>query len=100
MRLRLNTWLVFVSIFMGMYPDLASAQRNEAEIAQEAGVDEHLGEKIDLAAQVRDHFGQEITLQKYFLDGKPAVFTLNYYSCASLCSLQLNAVLDGLKELD
>ena len=92
--------LIVMLWLIGTFPLTVQAQRNEAEIAESAGVDEHLGEKINLTAQVQDHFGQQVSLQKYFSDGKPAVLTLNYYSCASLCSLQLNAVLDGLKDLD
>ena len=69
-------------------------------IANSAGVDEHLGEKVDLALKVQNHFGDHISMGEHFKDGKPAVFTLNYYSCASLCSVQLNAVLNGLKDMD
>jgi protein SCO1/2 len=70
------------------------------KIANSVGVDEHLGEPIELSTLVQDHFGATVPLEKYFSDGKPAVLTLNYYSCASLCSMQLNAVLDGLRDLD
>ena len=70
------------------------------EIANSAGVDEHLGDKIDLTSKVQNHFGDQIPLAEYFQEDKPAVFTLNYYSCASLCSVQLNAVLNGLKDMD
>jgi protein SCO1/2 len=30
----------------------------------------------------------------------PTLLTLNYYTCETLCSVQLNAVLEGLKKLD
>ena len=78
----------------------ASATPTEEVIANSAGVDEHLGDKINLTLKVQDHFGDRISMGKHFKDGKPAVFTLNYYSCASLCSVQLNAVLNGLKDMD
>jgi protein SCO1/2 len=76
-----------------------ATQADEA-IANSAGVDEHLGEKIDLTSKVQNQFGDHISVSEYFQDNKPAVFTLNYYSCASLCSVQLNAVLNGLKDMD
>ena len=76
-----------------------ATQAGEA-IANSAGVDEHLGDKIDLTSKVQNHFGDHISVSEYFQDNKPAVFTLNYYSCASLCSVQLNAVLNGLKDMD
>ena len=75
-------------------------QRLMEAIANSAGVDEHLGDKIDLTSKVQNHFGDQISVSEYFQDNKPAVFTLNYYSCASLCSVQLNAVLNGLKDMD
>ena len=78
----------------------ASATPTEELIANSAGVDEHLGDKINLTLKVQDHFGDRISMGEHFKDGKPAVFTLNYYSCASLCSVQLNAVLNGLKDMD
>ena len=76
------------------------AASSDEVIANSAGVDEHLGDKIDLASKVQNHFGDHISVGEYFQDNKPAVFTLNYYSCASLCSVQLNAVLNGLKDMD
>lgn len=79
--------------------DVHATAADEA-IANSAGVDEHLGDKVDLSLKVQNHFGDHISVGDYFKDGKPAVFTLNYYSCASLCSVQLNAVLNGLKDMD
>lgn len=76
------------------------AAPSDEAIANSAGVDEHLGDKIDLSSKVQNHFGDHISVGEYFQDNKPAVFTLNYYSCASLCSVQLNAVLNGLKDMD
>ena len=76
------------------------AAPSDEVIANSAGVDEHLGDKIDLSSKVQNHFGDHISVGEYFQDNKPAVFTLNYYSCASLCSVQLNAVLNGLKDMD
>ena len=79
--------------------DVHATAADEA-IANSAGVDEYLGDKIDLSLKVQNHFGDHMSVGDYFKDGKPAVFTLNYYSCASLCSVQLNAVLNGLKDMD
>ena len=48
----------------------------------------------------KDHNGQPVALSDYFTDGKPVLLTLNYYSCETLCSVQLNAMLNALKDLD
>ena len=44
--------------------------------------------------------GRPVRLGDY-LDGKvPVILTLNYSSCPMLCSLQLNALIKGLKQVD
>ena len=97
-----SRWIFFlIGVYiLLMVPKSVLAETQEAAIANSAGVDEHLGEKVDLSLSMQDQFGDQIQLEKYFKDAKPAIFTLNYYSCASLCSVQLNAVLNGLKEMD
>ena len=91
--------LVMLLFLLLVATDSTAASDDEA-IANSAGVDEHLGDKINLTLKVQDHFGDRISMGEHFKEGKPAVFTLNYYSCASLCSVQLNAVLNGLKDMD
>jgi len=78
----------------------AQANAKDAAIADSAGVEEHLGEKVDVSLPVQNHFGDKISFGDPLKNGNPAIFTLNYYSCASLCSVQLNAVLQGLKDMD
>jgi len=92
--------LIFTAITWGVLSLPAMGNAEDEAIANSAGVDEHLGSKIELSSKVQNHFGDRISFGKYFTDNKPAVFTLNYYSCASLCSVQLNAVLNGLKDMD
>lgn len=92
--------LIFIAVTWSALLLPAWGNATDEAIANSAGVDEHLGSKVDISLRVRDHFGDRISFGKYFADGKPAVFTLNYYSCASLCSVQLNAVLNGLKDMD
>lgn len=67
---------------------------------QEVSVAEKLNARVDPSLPFTDHNGQDVRIGDYFSDGKPVLLTLNYYSCATLCSLQLNALLEGLKELD
>ena len=50
--------------------------------------------------EFRDEYGAVVTLGDYFDGTKPVILTLNYYKCPMLCGLQLNGLLDGLKELD
>ena len=92
--------LIFAAITWGLLSLPAMGNAEDEAVANSAGVDEHLGSKVKLSSKVQNHFGDRISFGKYFADNKPAVFTLNYCSCASLCSVQLNAVLNGLKDMD
>jgi len=62
-------------------------------------VQQKLGNHVNLALPFTTHTGEAITLRKFFGDGKPVILTLNYYRCRTLCSLELNALVNGLKEL-
>jgi len=63
-------------------------------------VTERLGNEIDPSLSFVDHNGQAVTFGDYLQDDKPVLLTLNYYTCETLCSTQLNGLLQGLQELD
>jgi protein SCO1/2 len=63
------------------------------------GVVEQLGEFVDLSLEFTDHNGETVTLGDYVEGDLPVIFTMNYYGCPMLCGLQLNAFVDGLKDL-
>ena len=67
---------------------------------EEVTVVEHLGDRVDPTLRFTDHTGKAVTLGDYLDDGRPVLLTLNYYSCATLCGVQLNALHGALKELD
>jgi protein SCO1/2 len=67
---------------------------------QEVNVLEKLEDRVDMDLRFTDYTGQEVRLGDYFDGEKPVLLTLNYYSCATLCSVQLNALLQGLRELE
>ena len=76
------------------------ANQEEQKLKKMVGVDEHLGEKIQTDLEFQDHFGKTITLAEYVNGDKPVIVSLNYYSCETLCSVQLNSLVEGLKTLD
>jgi len=47
-----------------------------------------------------DENGKPATLKDYFDGSVPVILTMNYSNCPMLCSLQLNALVDGLKKVD
>lgn len=79
----------------------ASAQRVDTlSAAENVGVTEHRGDRLDLSLTFTDEHGEQVRLGDYFRDGKPVMLTLNYYECTSICTLQLNRLVDALDHLD
>jgi protein SCO1 len=81
---------------------VSAPDRTEAAPKRLQGVDvvEHLGERVPENLAFKDHDGKSVTLGDYLHAGVPVIVTFNYSSCPMLCSLQLNAFVDGLKKLD
>lgn len=63
-------------------------------------------EKLGTNLAVRDMFfrnssqGPALSFDQHLQPNLPTMLTLNYFQCTALCSLQLNALVDGLKKLD
>jgi protein SCO1/2 len=66
---------------------------------ENVGVEEHLEAQLPLDLEFVDSRGETVRLGSYFDGDRPIILTLNYYRCPMLCGLQLNGVVDGLKEL-
>lgn len=102
-----------VPLFAGLalLPGRAAAQRGVpidgtaapvqagAEL-EDIGVDEHLGDRLPTDVPLRDERGRSVTLGDYLSSGRPVAFTFAYHSCPVLCSMVLQAAVDGLKPLD
>jgi protein SCO1 len=81
-------------------PQLGESRKNQllSPEANEIAVDEMLGGHLDMDLEFVDHQGKQVRLGDYFDGKRPVLITLNYYRCATLCNLQLNALtrtLDG-----
>ncbi len=63
-------------------------------------VTDHRGERIDGSLRFTDHTGKSVTLSDYLDGERPVLFTLNYFRCRVVCSVQLNGLADGLAPLD
>ena len=79
---------------------VASASEAVPFPLRDVDVVEHLGDTVPLDLPFVDQAGQRVTLGDVLADGKPVLLTLNYYNCATLCGIHLNALLTGLRELD
>lgn len=104
-RLSQDKRLVALMVYgLGIWLSLCgavAAQRQEAgpETLQEIGIDEHLGGQLPLDLRFRDENGAEVTLGSIFPGNRPVVLSLNYSDCPMLCTLVLNGLVDGLKEM-
>lgn len=63
------------------------------------GVDQHLGEHIDLDLQFTDDNGQLVPLRSLFRDERPVLMAMVYYTCPGLCNFHLNGLTDTMKQL-
>jgi len=68
-------------------------------VLDKIGIEEHLGEKIDLNLPFKDETGTDVKLGKYFTD-KPVFLLLIYYECPTLCNLHLNALIDTFRDFE
>ena len=64
------------------------------------GITQKLDQYVPRDVRFVDSEGEPVVFEDYLGGDKPLILTLNYYRCPMLCSLTLNGMLDGLKELD
>ncbi|HVK59944.1 MAG TPA: SCO family protein [Bdellovibrionales bacterium] len=81
---------------LGIKEGLANETPQELK---DVGIDQKLGDKIDLDLPFTDHTGKAVTLRSYVADGKPLLLSLAYYNCPSLCNFHLNGLLDAFKQM-
>ncbi len=67
---------------------------------ENVGIDEHLGDQIDLGLKFRNEVGETVELASFFNSGRPVLLSLAYYSCPNLCNLHLNGVKDVLSKIN
>lgn len=67
---------------------------------KDVGVEEHLGQQLDLSLPFVSDTGEAVTLGQYFQGSKPVLMAMVYYTCPSLCNHHLNALTDTMKQLD
>lgn len=80
-------------------PNVVAVPNSKPAVLEGVGIEEKLGETLDLSIPFINDKGDEITLGSLFKSPKPVLFTIVYYNCPSLCNLHLNGVVETLKEL-
>lgn len=94
--------LVFMITLLGAAASPAQEDRIEAAPAGLEAVDvtERPDAQAPLDLKFVDEDGMEVALGDFFHPGRPVILNLGYYSCPMLCGLVLNAMVDGMKELE
>lgn len=105
--------LIFLLMFLG-YSALAESRgfqssgpkesgRVSSEVPEEiknVGIEEKIGEHIDLNMIVTNEKGEKLPLSTYFSSHKPVIISLVYFSCPGLCNFHLNGLTETLKSVD
>lgn len=92
-------YILFLLIFIPNSTFATDIIERNANLLREIGIEEKLGDYIPLDLIFTNENGEEVTLEQYFADGKPVLLNLIYFRCPSICSLILNGVADGLRDL-
>lgn len=88
----------YLILFLTLIYSANATTTKEEPQEQKIGVYENLGSIIPLDAIFTDEYGKTKTL-KEFINKKPTILTLNYYSCTALCSPLLAGVTDVLNRI-
>lgn len=75
-----------------------AVQTNPPEL-QGVGVEEHLGGYIPLYLKFTGGDSQTVSLDSYFHKDKPVIIVLAYYTCPMLCTMVLNGLGDGVRDM-
>lgn len=70
------------------------------KLVENVEVTEHLGAAVRKDLHFKDEHGRAVSLADYFDGQHPVILTFNYANCPMLCSLMLNGLVQGLKQLD
>ncbi len=89
-----------IVMLVGSTCDTLSAQiARDVNSLDGVGVDEQLNAQLPLDLQFRDSRGRTIQLNTLFDEKRPVILSLNYADCPMLCQLQLNGLVEGLREM-
>jgi protein SCO1 len=94
---RLSAFLiifVFSSVAFGQ-----AVQSNPPEL-KGVEVEEHLGGYIPLYLKFTNSDSQMLSLDSYFHKDRPVIIVLAYYTCPMLCTMVLNGLGDGVRDLN
>lgn len=77
----------------------AQMQRDMPAELEGVGISERLNEKLPLSLQFCDSNGDGVEIDQYFGQGRPVILSFTYTNCPMLCHLQLDGLVESLKEI-
>ncbi|GAB4315811.1 MAG: SCO family protein [Candidatus Zixiibacteriota bacterium] len=91
-----------MGVFILISASVVAAQPVLDSVPELQGIDviEHPGDTIPLDLPFTNDLGEQITLRDYFHQGKPVILTLSYTNCPMLCTVLLNGLTNGVRELE
>lgn len=84
--------------YTGKEPLKASTEVPE-EI-KNVGIEEKLGQKLDLSVMVTDEHNQKVPLSTFFRSHRPVILSPVYFACPNYCNYHLNGLMEALKKVD
>lgn len=99
----LSLKLVAATCVMLLVVTNCAAQIKQGEVPDAekgTGVDEKLGEIIDLGIYFRDDKDRKVRIGDFFDGKQPVVLSFNYSNCPKLCSVQLENMAMSLRKID
>lgn len=97
----ISTFFVFFLVLqMGITTSYAQLNMKNDPALRGIDVVENLGGKLPLNLRFTDETGNAVALQEFFDGHRPVVLALAYYECPMLCTLVLNGIVDGVRDMD
>lgn len=90
------SWLLAVGLTLA---GPAAGQSKLPDELEGVGIEEKIGQGIDLDLEFIAENGYPVRLAEFFGKGRPVILNLIYYSCPTLCNLILNGQTDALRDI-
>lgn len=90
---------LFTTSLLSYDPAVRFDKNEKPKELEGVGVQEKLGNQLDLSLSFRDETGKLVLLSSFFKKDKPVLLSLVYYKCPTLCNFHLNGITDVLKKL-
>lgn len=81
-------------------PEIHDREVSGPKELEKVGIEEHLGRQVPLDLPFVTAEGTAIKLHEVIRGSRPILLTLNYSDCPMLCNLQLDGLVDGLRQVN